>query len=154
MLECRHAGHHHRMHNHCIMSEAALSALKGAADESCGGKQLKFGNLKVGIELPCPDSSSSFQARAPSHLGVCIIVQAVVMPSMTTFQQWLLLPACSSMPCYVEIFSYKSWSRSFPFQRHWSSHQRIATWLGRTKLNGTNKQQCNTTRWQAKTKRW
>jgi len=74
--------------------------------------------------LPCPDSSSSFQARAPSHLGVCIIVQAVVMPSMTTFQQWLLLPACSSMPCYVEIFSYKSWSRSFPFQRHWSSHQR------------------------------
>ena len=28
--------------NHCIMSEAALSALKGAADESCGGKQLKI----------------------------------------------------------------------------------------------------------------
>ena len=46
-MECRHAGHHHRLHNHCIMSEAALSALKGAADESCGGKQLKSGEEGV-----------------------------------------------------------------------------------------------------------
>ena len=89
--------------------------------------------------MPCPDSSSSFQARAPSHLGVCIIVQAVVMPGMMTFQQWLPLPACQSMPCYVERFSYKTWSRSFPFQRHWSSHQRITPWLrNEERDNGRN----------------
>ena len=76
-------------------SESTLVATKAPDKLHARPPTHKIDELEGGIELPCPESSSSFQARAPSHRGVCIIVQAVVMPSMTTFQHWLLLPACS-----------------------------------------------------------
>ena len=53
------------------MSEAALSALKGAADESCGGKQLKLGEEEILPECCLLDFIQLFLYNF-HHLSVCL----------------------------------------------------------------------------------
>ena len=53
------------------MSEAALSALKGAADESCGGKQLKFGEEEVSPEC-CLLGFIQIFLYSFHHLSICL----------------------------------------------------------------------------------